>query len=274
MRTCLLLLVPMVALCAEPDEKLVELLKKSELALKMEKLDASLEFAEEAIKLDAKSPVAHFRKGDALLRLRKYDDSIRAFDTVLTLDPKGALAHDRKGAALFCAGRIDASIAEFDLYLKEVPRAMAAHWQRGISLYYAGRFQDGADQFEAGKVAFGNDVENAFWHWLCLARKATPDKARESLLKVGPDARVPMAEIYQLVLKKTTPEAVLEAAKKDGTRGEGIDERLFYANLYIGLWYEAEGDAAKCKEHLKAAVEKKIGHYMWDVANVHLAKLK
>jgi len=269
-----MLLLPMLALCAEPDEKLVELLRKSELALKMEKLDASLEFAEEAVKLDGKSPVAHFRRGDALLRLRRYDDSIRAFDTALALDPKGALAHDRKGSALFCTGKVVESIAEFDSYLKEVPRAKAAHWQRGISLYYAGRYQDGADQFQAGETVFGNDVENAFWHWLCLARKTTPDKARESLLKVGPDARVPMAEIYLMVQKKATPAAVMEAAKKDGVRNEGIEEKLFYANLYIALWYEAEGDAAKCKEHLKEAVARKIGHYMWDVANVHLKKMK
>ena len=43
----------------------------------------------------------------------------------------------------------------------------------------------------------------------------------------------------------------------------------------MGLYYEAAGDADKCKEHLTAAVEKhKIGHYMWDVANVHLARMK
>ncbi len=52
-------------------------------------------------------------------------------------------------------------------------------------------------------------------------------------------------------------------------------EARFYANLYVGLWYESEGDAAKTLSHLAAAVEQyKIGHYMWDVGDAHLKLLR
>ena len=48
-----------------------------------------------------------------------------------------------------------------------------------------------------------------------------------------------------------------------------LNERLFYAHLYLGLFFESEGDAKKALEHLTVAADHKIGHYMWDVARVH-----
>ena len=47
----------------------------------------------------------------------------------------------------------------------------------------------------------------------------------------------------------------------------------FYAHLYLGLYYEVTGDAAKAKEHLELATRHKIGHYMWNVADVHAKRL-
>ena len=48
-----------------------------------------------------------------------------------------------------------------------------------------------------------------------------------------------------------------------------LNRRLFYAELYIGLHYDAAGEEKEAKEHIEAAVEHKINHYMWDVAQVH-----
>jgi lipoprotein NlpI len=74
---------------------------------------------------------------------------------------------------------------------------------------------------------------------------------------------------------KAKPEEVVKEAAEARLDGADKTEALFYANLYVALYFEAEGKEEKCKEHLTAAVEKyKIGHYMWDVANVHLARLK
>jgi lipoprotein NlpI len=84
-----------------------------------------------------------------------------------------------------------------------------------------------------------------------------------------------MMKIHELIQGKAKPAEVIETAEK--AKGEDKTEALFYAHLYVGLNYEAEGDAAKALEHLKKAAEQyKIGHYMWDVANVHvlLAKKK
>src|SRR5262249_28537182 len=144
------------------------------------------------------------------------------------------------------------------------------HWQRGISYYYAGRFADGAAQFQLGQLAFGNDVENAFWHYLCNARQEGVEKARQNILKVGRDRRVPMMKIYDLIQGKARPEDIIMTPEDAKLKDEARNEALFYAQLYVALNYEAEGDAKKCLEHMEEAHKHKIGHYMWDVANVHL----
>ena len=51
---------------------------------------------------------------------------------------------------------------------------------------------------------------------------------------------------------------------------ERLNEQLFYAHLYIGLYFETEGNKKKALEHIAiAAGDHPIGHYMWDVARVH-----
>lgn len=218
-----------------------------------------------------------FDRGFKLLRERDNEAAAKAFTAALAADPKLADAYDRRGDARLKLGKFADAIADFDAYLKLAtdPKAAPEHWRRGIALYYAGKFADGAKQFETHKTVNPEDVENAAWHYLCNAKVVGREKARADLITVTRDRRVPMAEVQKLFAGKLKPEAVLAAAEKiDAKTDEGTEAR-FYAHLYVGLWYEAEGDAAKAKEHITAADEKyKIGHYMWDVAHVHAALLR
>jgi lipoprotein NlpI len=121
-----------------------------------------------------------------------------------------------------------------------------------------------------GEKVFGNDVENAVWHYLCVARASGVEKARASLLKIGKDRRVPMMEVYDLFAGKAKPADVLTAARAGKPPRELLNQQLFYAHLYLGLYYETLGDKKQTLEHLQqAANEHRIGHYMWDVARVH-----
>ena len=43
---------------------------------------------------------------------------------------------------------------------------------------------------------------------------------------------------------------MLDAAENAKLKGEALTEARFYANLYVALYYESEGDAKKCLEHL------------------------
>ena len=78
-----------------------------------------------------------------------------------------------------------------------------------------------------------------------------------------------MMSIYQLFRTKLSPEAVLEAARANRPTPEQLNNLLFYAHFYIGLFFEAEGNAEKAKQHILASQEYKVGHYMWAVARHH-----
>jgi lipoprotein NlpI len=167
---------------------------------------------------------------------------------------------------LFASGRVDESVAEFDGLLRIAPDVAPSLWQRGIALYYAGRYADCRRQFEIHRTVNPDDVENAAWHFLCVARQETPERARAALLPVGPDDRVPMRQIYQMFRGTLTPEQVMAAA---GTSPRG----RFYGLLYTGLYYDATGDAARALRQIKAAADGTFadaGGYMHMVARVHL----
>lgn len=253
-----------------------EFIKQARAALKKGDAAAALEAANKAVAADAKSPDAVYTRGEAYAAQRKHAEAIKDFDAALALDATYYLALDRRGSERFKLGLIDESIADFNAYLKAFPKEEAAHWRRGISFYYAAKYKEGAKQFFDGQAAFGADVENVFWHFLCNARKDGIDKAKKGLIALtGPDSRVPMMQVNEMLHGKMMPDDVIKAAEDAKLESDAKNEALFYAHLYVGLYYEALGDEAKTREHLTSAVEKhKIGHYMWDVADVHLARMK
>jgi len=203
-----------------------------------------------------------------------HQEAIATLTRAMEVDPQAAAAYDLRGSEQFKLGRIAESIADFDKFLALRPSETAGHWKRGISFYYAGRYADGRKQFEGYQTVDDADVENAVWRYLCMARAGGVAQAREQILKIGNDRRVPMREVYSLYAGKSTPEEVLAAARSGKPTPAQLNERLFYAHLYLGLYFEAAGDKTKAKEHITAAAEKhKIGHYMWDVARVHAERL-
>jgi hypothetical protein len=175
-----------------------------------------------------------------------------------------------RAVAEFEKGRIAESVAAFDDLARVAPREAPYLWQRGIALYYAGRYRDCRAQFESHRTVNSDDVENAAWHFLCVARGESPKAARSALLPVGPDSRVPMREIYELFKGSVDADAVLKAA---GTRPQA----RFYAHLYIGLYSEAIGDATRAREQIELAAQPEFadaGGYMHMVAVVHHTRLK
>jgi lipoprotein NlpI len=271
---CTLSLFACSALANAAEAK--ELIKEAIAALKKGDAAAAVTAATKAMEADPKNVDAVFTRGEAYAAQRKHAEAIKDFDAALALDKTFLIAVDRRGGERFKLGMIDESIEDFNTYLKAFPREEAAHWRRGISFYYAGKYAEGAKQFFDGQEAYGADVENVFWHFLCNARKDGIDKARKNLLTLkGPDSRIPLMKTNEMLQGKAKPEDVIKTAEDAKLTAEDKNEAMFYGNLYVALYYEAEGNAEKCKEHLTNAVEKyKISHYMWDVANVHLARIK
>src|SRR6478735_7628495 len=132
-----------------------------------------------------------------------------------------------RGEEHFRQARIAESIADFDRQVKLQPDQAAAHWQRGIAYYYVGEYEKGARQFELHQTVNPQDVENAAWHFLCVARAAnhSVEAARKRLILVTGDSRIPMAQIQQMFAGSMTPEEVLRVGEKAGGSAK------FYADL-------------------------------------------
>ena len=176
----------------------------------------------------------------------------------------------QRAVADFERGQIDAAADGFDQVAELLPQQAPHLWQRGIALYYAERYADCIEQFESHRTVNPNDVENAVWHYLCVARAESPAAAEAALLPVGPDSRVPMREVYQMFSGDLTP-ADVEAAAGDSLSGR------FYAHLYLGLYFEALGRADEALEQIEMAADDRFaraGGYMHMVARVHIGVLQ
>ena len=132
------------------------------------------------------------------------------------VDAQGVREILSRAVSDFDRGRLEASAAGFDRVAELAPDVAPQLWQRGIALYYVGRYRDCREQFESHRTVNPNDVENAAWHFLCVAREESPASALAALLPVGPDPRAPMTEIYRMFRGEVTPEAVLAAGEQGG----------------------------------------------------------
>jgi lipoprotein NlpI len=247
-----------------------DLLDRAQKALDGLKAEEAIALVDKAIALEPKNTFAWFLRGQAHDKAGKFDAAVADFTRVLELDPKLAEAYQARGSAHFKLGHIDASLTDFDKFLQMRPKRRPSHWQRGISLYYAGKFEEGQKQFEAFQGTDANDVENVVWRFLCQARRLGLAKARKDMYALGNDTRVPMKEVYALFKGEAKPEDVLQAAKAGNPTPSKLNEQLFYAHLYLGLFCEAEGNPKAALEHMTRAVATPvIGHYMFEVARVH-----
>lgn len=250
------------------DNQTEKLLDQAVQAAAKEKLEAALDTAQRALRADPD----HQRAKYVIERL----ETIARCTEMLRIDPKAARLLDARGGEYFKLGLFDLSIADFDKAIALQPQREREHWMRGISYYYAGRFEDGRKQFEAYQTFDDNDVENAVWRFLCMAKdpKIGLEKARAEILRIRRDTRVPMMEVYDLYRGAAKPNDVLTAVLAGDPPPAELNARRFYAYLYLGLYCEATGDADAARDNLELAVQHKIGHYMYDVALVHARVLK
>ena len=266
-----ILLISLPALAAEEPKDLDDLLARAAEAAAAERLDEALKLADRAVAVAPKDA----RTLGIRVRLRQaakdWPGVVADADALLSIDAKRTDATFARAVAHFMLGHADKSCADFDAYAKARPDDVPQLWQRGIALYYAGRFEDGAKQFEQHRTVNPDDVENSAWHFACVARWKTPADAKKVLIPSRGDERVPMMTVLDLFAGKATPDDVLAAATADkGLNEKALARRLFYAHLYIGLYYDALGESVKAKEHMALAADKyPVPDYMHGVAKAH-----
>ncbi len=273
-RFALAVLVAAVSVLLAHGDTIEDYLQQARQAVMKKEAAKAIEWAGKAIAADPKDARGYLLRGSGYEMSRRHDKAIADFTKCIERDPKRAAAYDHRGSEQFILGHIKESLDDFDKFLALQPKAAPGHWKRGISLYYAGRYEDGRKQFKDGDKIFANDVENAVWHFLCNAKLQGIDKARADMLKIGKDDRVPLMEVYDLFLGKSKPADVLAAAQAGDVQAELRNQQLFYAHLYLGLYYDALGDKRKALEHMSLAGGKYRLGYMGDVAHVHAELLR
>jgi lipoprotein NlpI len=231
----------------------------------------AVELATKAINSNPKLVEPYFFRGRLYGKLHSRKEAIADFDKVIELAPSLAQAYQQRGSERFKTGDIEGSLKDFDRVIELMPAQAAYHWQRGISLYYAGRYAEGKKQFEEHQKVNPQDVENAVWHFLCVARESGLDAARKSFIPIQRDWRIPLLQVHALFAGKGSEAEVMKAVEGANPDNKTRHERLFYAHLYLGLYDDITGKKEEAVEHLrKAANDFYEDNYMGDVARVHL----
>lgn len=257
------------------EVSVADLLSQARTAYRSGNHSRALSLATRAVERDPQDPQGFYFRGQLHEMQGRHRQAIADYDSVLKLNPDAVEIYNRRGSEHFKLGHIEASIADFDRAIELNPRQEPYHWQRGISYYYAGLFEKGRAQFQSHQQVNANDVENAVWHFLCGARLDGVSKARQSLLNIEGDRRVPMMEIYRLFQGEGTIDEVMQAARAGDSDPEVRNRQLFYAHLYLGLYHEAMGDESEARRNLVLAADRyPVNHYMGDVARVHADRLR
>ncbi len=222
---------------------------------------------------------ALFQQFESQNRERKFEAANATLGKALELKDVPTLNYLR-GRVQFRLGEFADSVKSFDAYVKAVPKAESRQWERGISMYYAKQYKRGAEQFELYQTFHDQDVENSVWRFLCMVPETGVKKARAVMLPIENDRRIPMMKVFEMYRGTATPEEVLADAERGDPDEKTLAGRLFYAHLYLGLYYEVLKKPDLARKYIQfAAQESLIGHpgintYMWDVARVHWERMQ
>ena len=112
-----------------------------------------------------------------------------------------------------------------------------------------------------------NDVENAFWHFLCVTKDKNIEEARKRLIKIEGDARPPLMEVQKMLQGDLALEAFAKKYVQSDEAKSGNPQSLFYAAYYAGLFADISAKPELAREMIAVAVSKATyGGYMGELA--------
>ncbi len=206
----------------------------------------------------------------SIVASRKADfaKAIKSIDPVIAKYPKASQLYRYRANAKFSNGDIVGAIKDYDQIIVLDKKSGPYLWERGLALYYAKRYKDGRAQFESHQKVNSDDVENAAWHFLCVARQQNLETARSNLIQIDGDTRVPMPEVFKLFAGKCVDQTVIDAFEKSKDK-----TGAYYGYLYLGLYYDAKGNEKKSLAYIEKAV--KVNPFrpeslMGRIADIHL----
>lgn len=264
-----ILSIAVKAIAAKPAG-VEQLLEQAQQAATMNKPEEALKLLDQAVTVAPTNQRALLMRAGLRQHVKDWAGALADQNKLLELAPHRADLKLGRGVSHFMLGHIAECLKDFDAYVAVYPQQSPQLWQRGIALYYAGKFDEGAKQFEEHRTVNPDDVENSAWHFACVARSKGVEAAKKVLIPSAGDARVPMMKVLDLYAGKATIDDVFAAAKDPALKNRTLPTRMFYAHLYVGLYYDATGEPAKAKEQMAIAAEKYVlTDYMHGVAKVH-----
>lgn len=191
------------------------------------------------------------------------ENDLSKCDKRLRISPFDPRMYIYRGMIYFKLGRLLESLQDFNKSEELNPQLTPYLWPRGITYYYLGKYAKGARQFELDLSVNSQDVEETLWHYLCIAQLENSFSARECLLPVKYNLPFFMGQIYRLFAGKSSVEILLQTINTRDIQD------LFYINLYLGLYYEAQRDQKSSNLYINRAINYKIDDYMWYLACLH-----
>jgi lipoprotein NlpI len=206
----------------------------------------------------------------------RLDETIARLNLQIEEAPKTSNLYSDRGDALFFRGKFAEAVADYEKMVELQPKLETSHWRKGIAYFYAKRYKDAARQFEDYHSFDNVDRENGIWRYLSQTKALGRDKAREGLLKYEKDDREPFPDVYRLFAGEITADELLKKINSAELEQRDRDQRLFYAELYVGLNEFVEGRVESAEKHLEQAAKNEWGAqagggpgWMWHVARVH-----
>ena len=214
----------------------------------------------------------------AMLR-QQWDEGLVEITKKLEAKPDDLAAVSKRGDLHFFSGEFAKSVRDYERMSELDPKLDASHWRLGIAYFYADQPEKSAKQFDKFFVTDDVDREAGLWKYIAQAPTLGADKARAGLLKYKKDDREPMPTIYRLFEEELTPADLLKSV--DAKLSENVrEQRLFYIELYLGLWHDAHKRPAEALPHFRAATANRWGrsasygpNYMWHVGRLHYERL-
>ena len=231
-------------------------------------------------KVDSSDARQHPLSADDQAKLRKqWADDLADLSKNLDAMPDSVSLLSKRGDLHFFRGEFAKSVRDYER-MSELDQALdASHWRLGIAYFYAEQPQKSATQFDKFFVTDDVDREAGLWRYIAQAPTLGTEKARAGLLKYKKDDREPMPTIYRLFEAELTPDDLLKSV--DAKLPQNVrEQRLFYIELYLGLWHDVFKRPKEALPHFRAATANRWGrtasygpNYMWHVGRLHFERL-
>lgn len=212
--------------------------------------------------------------GSAALAKGDSPAAIAAADTLIRDFGEEPAAWRLAGDLYLRAGAAEKAVPQFRRYIEKNPQAEPELWQYGIALAFVGEYDAGRKLFELHRTVNPNDVENALWHYYCIAKAGSSEAARLAILPAPGDRRVPMNELLKLY-RGEADEAAVRAAVATLPAGSAQAEMAgYYADLYLAMHAEALGQRDRALELATRAAKIEMVNYMTDVGRDYQRRLR